>query len=316
MKILANDGIDSAGRELLKQAGFTVDTTKIAQDELLGKLKNYDGIIVRSATMVRESLMDACGGNLKFIGRAGVGLDNIDVEAAKTRNILVFNTPAASSLSVAELVFAHLFGLSRFMHRSNRELTDGSSAQFNRLKKEYAAGWELSGKTLGIIGFGRIGQEVGRIGRGIGMKVVVYDVLFQSSVTLAQEIEHRHRVGVASLDEVLCKADCVSLHTPDPGKPIIDAEAIARMKRGAVLINCSRGGIIDEEALLDALDSGQLLAAGLDVFSHEPTPNIRLLNHPRISVSPHIGASTTEAQERVGIEMARRIIEAFPANNA
>lgn len=313
MKILANDGIDPAGKQLLEEAGFTVDTNKIAQEELPEKLRNYDGIIVRSATTVRESLMDACRGSLKFIGRAGVGLDNIDVVAAKARNILVLNTPAASSLSVAELVFAHLFGLSRFVHRSNRELTDGSASQFNRLKKEYAGGWELFGKTLGIIGFGRIGQEVGRIAKGIGMQVVVFDVVFESSASLARETEQKHGVLVGALDEVLVKADCISLHTPGLAKPLIDAGAIQKMKKGAVLINCSRGGIIDEQALLDALDSGQLLAAGLDVFANEPTPDSRLLNHPRISVSPHIGASTAEAQERVGIEMARRIIEAFPA---
>lgn len=311
MKILANDGIDPAGKELLEQAGFTVDTTKIAQEELPEQLKNYDGIVVRSATTVRAALMDACGGRLKFIGRAGVGLDNIDVEAAKARGIMVLNTPAASSLSVAELVFSHLFGLSRFVHRSNRELTDGTAAQFNRLKKEYAGGWELFGKTLGIIGFGRIGQEVGRIANGIGMKVMVFDVVFESSESVARETEQKYGVVVASLNEVLAQADCISLHTPGLSKPLIDADAIKKMKKGAVLINCSRGGIIDEQALLAALDSGQLLSAGLDVFANEPTPDSRLLNHPRISVSPHIGASTAEAQERVGIEMAQRIIAAF-----
>lgn len=311
MNILANDGIDPAGKEILEQAGFKVDTNKIAQEDLPEKLRFYDGIIVRSATTVRESLMDACGDRLKFIGRAGVGLDNIDVEAAKDRNILVLNTPAASSLSVAELVFSHLFGLSRLMHRSNRELNDGSAAQFNRLKKEFAGGWELFGKTLGIIGFGRIGQEVGRIARGIGMQVMVFDVMFETSDSLVREMEHKHGVVVASLDDVLGKADCISLHTPGLGKPLIDAFAINKMKKGAVLINCSRGGIVDEQALLDALDSGHLLAAGLDVFSNEPTPDPRLLNHPQISVSPHIGASTAEAQERVGIEMAQRIIAAF-----
>jgi len=311
MKILANDGIDPAGKQLLEEAGFMVDTNKIAQEELPEKLKNYDGIIVRSATTVRESLINTCAGRLRFIGRAGVGLDNIDVEAAKARNIEVLNTPAASSLSVAELVFAHLFGLSRFVHRSNRELTDGSAEQFNRLKKEYAGGWELWGKTLGIIGFGRIGQEVGRIAKGIGMQVIVFDVVFESSASLKGETEQKHGVEVCSLDELLRRADCVSLHTPGLGKPLIDAEAFRKMKKGAVLINCSRGGIVDEQALLDALDSGHLLAAGLDVFAHEPTPDSRLLNHPGISVSPHIGASTAEAQERVGLEMARRIVEAF-----
>lgn len=311
MKILANDGIDPAGKELLEQAGFTVDTTKIAQEELPEQLKNYDGIVVRSATTVRAALMDACGGRLKFIGRAGVGLDNIDVEAAKARGIMVLNTPAASSLSVAELVFSHLLGLSRFVHRSNRELSDGTAAQFNRLKKEYAGGWELFGKTLGIIGFGRIGQEVGRIANGIGMKVMVFDVVFESSESVARETEQKYGVVVASLNEVLAQADCISLHTPGLSKPLIDADAIKKMKKGAVLINCSRGGIIDEQALLDALDSGQLLSAGLDVFANEPTPDSRLFNHPRISVSPHIGASTAEAQERVGIEMAQRIIAAF-----
>lgn len=309
MKILANDGIDAAGKALLEAAGHTVSTAKIAQEELATGLKNFDGIIVRSATKVRRDVIDACP-HLKFIGRAGVGMDNIDVEYARAQGMAVINTPAASSISVAELVFAHLFSLCRFVHVSNREMPTRGVSEFNNLKKDYAGGIELFGKTIGIVGYGRIGQEVGRIAKGVGMQVMVFDVLY-STTEMADKIEKMHGVKVGSLNEVLGGSDFVSIHTPGLDKPLITSENIGLMKKGAGIINCSRGGIIEEEALLAALDNGHLRFAGLDVFANEPKPDSRLLNHPKVSVSPHIGASTDEAQERIGIEMANRIIDTF-----
>lgn len=309
MKILANDGIDAAGKALLEKAGFTVQTDKIAQDDLPAQLNNFDGIIVRSATKVRKALIEQCP-NLKFIGRAGVGMDNIDVEYARSQGIEVINTPAASSISVAELVFGHLFSLCRFVHLANREMPEKGTSAFNALKKDYAGGIELFGKTMGIIGFGRIGQEVGRIAKGVGMQVMVYDLLY-SSTGMAEKIEKQQGVKVDNLEAVLAGSDFISIHTPGLDKALITAEALAIMKDGAGIINCSRGGIIDEEALLAALDSGKIRFAGLDVFANEPTPDARLMNHPRVSVSPHIGASTDEAQERIGLEMANSIIDRF-----
>lgn len=309
MKILANDGIDAAGKALLEAAGHTVSTAKIAQEDLASGLKDFDGIIVRSATKVRRDVIDACP-HLKFIGRAGVGMDNIDVEYARAQGMAVINTRAASSISVAELVFAHLFSLCRFVHVSNREMPARGVSEFNNLKKDYAGGIELFGKTIGIVGYGRIGQEVGRIAKGVGMQVMVFDVLY-STTEMADKIEKMHGVKVGTLNEVLAGSDFVSIHTPGLDKALITSANIGLMKKGAGIINCSRGGIIEEEALLAALDSGHLRFAGLDVFANEPKPDSRLLNHPKVSVSPHIGASTDEAQERIGIEMANRIIDTF-----
>lgn len=309
MKILANDGIDAAGKALLEAAGHSVSTAKIAQEDLASGLKDFDGIIVRSATKVRRDVIDACP-HLKFIGRAGVGMDNIDVEYARAQGMAVINTPAASSISVAELVFAHLFSLCRFVHVSNREMPTRGTSEFNNLKKDYAGGIELFGKTIGIVGYGRIGQEVGRIAKGVGMQVMVFDVLY-STTEMADKIEKMHGVKVGSLNEVLSGSDFITIHTPGLDKALITSENIGLMKKGAGIINCSRGGIIEEEALLAALDNGQLRFAGLDVFANEPKPDSRLLNHPKVSVSPHIGASTDEAQERIGIEMANRIIDTF-----
>ena len=309
MKILANDGIDAAGKALLEKAGFSVQTDKIAQEDLPARLNEFDGIIVRSATKVRKALIEQCP-NLKVIGRAGVGMDNIDVEFARSQGIEVINTPAASSISVAELVFAHLFSLCRFVHLANREMPEKGNSAFNALKKDYAGGIELFGKTMGIIGFGRIGQEVGRIAKGVGMQVMVYDLLY-SSTGMAEKIEKQQGVKVGSLEEVLAGSDFISIHTPGLDRALITADSLAIMKDGAGIINCSRGGIIDEEALLTALDSGKIRFAGLDVFANEPTPDARLMNHPRVSVSPHIGASTDEAQERIGLEMANSIIDRF-----
>ncbi len=279
IKILANDGIDPLGKQLLEQAGFTVDTETVAQDQLAEALKNYDAITVRSATKIRKELIDACP-NIKLIGRGGVGMDNIDVEYARSKGVAVVNTPAASSLSVAELVFSHLFTGVRFLQDSNRKMPVEGDTNFNALKKAYAKGIELRGKTLGIIGFGRIGRETATIALGLGMNVLAYDLYpFNGKITLnlTQGIQVDIPVQTVSLEEVIKNSDFISLHTPFADKPILDAEAFNQMKKGVGIVNCSRGGTIDEQALIAALDSGKVAFAGLDVFENEPTPNKAIL---------------------------------------
>ncbi|MDR3697449.1 D-2-hydroxyacid dehydrogenase [Mucilaginibacter sp.] len=313
IKILANDGIDPAGKQLLEEAGFIIDTNNIPQDELPVKLQNYDAITVRSATKVRKALIDACP-NLKLIGRGGVGVDNIDVDYAKEKGIGVYNTPASSSLSVAELVFGHLFTGVRFLQDSNRKMPVEGATKFNDLKKAYAKGIELGGKTLGIVGFGRIGREVAKMAIGIGMDVLAFDVYpFNPEVelTLGGGTKVKVSVTTATLEEILAKADFITLHTPFVDKPLIGAAEFEKMKKGAAVVNCSRGGLIDEDALLEALNSGKIAFAGLDVYTNEPTPRQDILSHPKISLTPHIGAATNEAQERIGIELASLIIQHF-----
>ncbi|MGN6179483.1 MAG: D-2-hydroxyacid dehydrogenase [Mucilaginibacter sp.] len=316
MKILANDGIDPIGKKMLEDAGFTVDTTNIPQDELPVKLQAYDAITVRSATKVRKALIDACP-NLKLIGRGGVGVDNIDVDYAKEKGVAVYNTPASSSLSVAELVFAQLFGGVRFLADSNRKMPVEGNTKFNDLKKAYAKGVELRGKTLGIVGFGRIGREVAKIAIGVGMEVIAYDLYPfnpQLELVLGGGIKVKATVKSATLEEIIKTADFITLHTPFVDKALIGAEELAQMKKGVGLVNISRGGLIDELALVDALNSGQVSFAALDVFDNEPTPREEILKHPKISLTPHIGAATNEAQERIGVELANLIIEHFKAN--
>jgi len=313
VKILANDGIDPIGKKLLEEAGFTVDTQTIPQDQLSSALLNYDAITVRSATKVRKELIDACP-NIKLIGRGGVGMDNIDVEYAKSKGLAVVNTPAASSLSVGELVFSHLFSGVRFLHDSNRKMPVEGATKFNDLKKAYAKGIELRGKTMGIIGFGRIGRETATIALGLGMNVLAYDLYpFNGNITLNLQgsIKVDIPVQTVSFEEVIANSDFISLHTPFADKPILGATEFAAMKPGVGIVNCSRGGTIDELALLSALDSGKVSFAGLDVFDNEPTPLAAILSHPKISLTPHIGASTNEAQERVGAELANLIIAHF-----
>lgn len=313
IKILANDGIDPVGKALLEGAGFIVDTVNIPQDELPAKLNAYDAITVRSATKVRQALIDACP-NIKLIGRGGVGMDNIDVEYAKSKGVAVVNTPASSSLSVAELVFGHLFTGVRFLQDSNRKMPVEGNTKFNDLKKAYAKGAELRGRTIGILGFGRIGREVAKVAIGLGMDVLAYDLYeFNPEVelTLGGGIQVKAAVKVATKDEVITNSDFISIHTPFIDKPIIGAEEFAAMKKGAAVVNCSRGGTIDELALIEALNSGKISFAGLDVFDNEPTPREEILKHPKISLTPHIGASTNEAQERIGVELANLIIDFF-----
>ncbi|MEM1318685.1 MAG: D-2-hydroxyacid dehydrogenase [Bacteroidota bacterium] len=313
-KILVNDGIHPDGQAQLEAAGFQVDNTKIAQDDLPARLPEYEAIVVRSATKVRQALIDSCP-NLKVIARGGVGLDNIDVDYAKSKNIAVINTPAASSQAVAELTFGHLFGLARSLHLANREMPGKGDSEFKSLKKAYSKGFQLRGKTMGIIGMGRIGQETARIALGLGIKVLAVDPFVETAdieVVMGNSGDTTTEVlSTVSMEDMLAQADIVSLHIPFLGKPVLSHDEFAQMKDGAILINCSRGGTVDEEALLQALNEGTLAAAGLDVFENEPTPRKELLEHPRISLSPHIGASTVEAQRNIGLELADKITAAF-----
>ena len=312
MKVLANDGLDQSGIDGLQKAGFEVITAKVPQEELINYINENQvrTLLVRSATKVRKDIIDACP-SLKIIGRGGVGMDNIDVEYAREKGINVINTPAASSASVAELVFAHLFSGCRFLTDSNRKMPVEGDSKFAELKKAYTKGVELRGKTIGIIGFGRIGQEVAKIALGLGMRVLAVDN-FAEKATVKVEFFNGQSVDfeikTQSKEEVLKEADFVTLHVPAQKEFVIGQKEFDLMKNGAALVNCARGGVVDEEALLKALDSGKLAFAGLDVFINEPTPAKSILSHPKISLTPHTGASTNEAQDRIGISLAEQII--------
>ncbi|HKK80085.1 MAG TPA: D-2-hydroxyacid dehydrogenase [Phaeodactylibacter sp.] len=313
IKILANDGLQTDGMTLLHEAGYEVDTERVPQEKLPEVLPDYDVVIVRSATKIRKDLIDKCP-KLKIIARAGVGLDNIDVAYAREKGITVMNTPAASSKSVAELVFAHMFSLCRFLQQAHRDMPATGNTAFKALKKRYSEGIQLHNRTLGIVGFGRIGQEVARIGVGLGMKVMPVDlVVDQADIGIDVYNSGNVRLSVHldtyEWEEVLANSDFLTIHVPfEGGKPIIGEEEIEKMKDGAVLINTARGGAIGEEALLKALNSGKLRGAALDVYEDEPTPRQELLEHPLVSCSPHIGAATLEAQANIGLALADRII--------
>ena len=315
MKILINDGLHTAGIALLEKAGHQVDTNTIAQDDLLNKLNEYDAILVRSATTVRKDLMDASP-NLKLIGRGGVGLDNIDVGYAKSKNISVFNTPAASSRSVAELAMAHLFGIVRSLPTVNKAMSLDGVSDFKALKKSASKGIELQGKTLGLIGFGRIGRETASIAIGCGMKIIAFDpYLTEGDIELqlhpVYDFKHKINVKTIAKDELLASADFISLHIPGGQGYVLDTADFAKMKDGVGIVNCARGGTISEDALLQAMDSGKVKYVATDVFEKEPPVDERILRVNSIGLSPHIGASTSEAQERVGVELAEKIIEFF-----
>lgn len=315
MKILINDGLHAAGIALLQKAGHQVDTNNIAQDDLLNKLNEYDAILVRSATTVRKDLMDAAP-NLKLIGRGGVGLDNIDVEYAKSKNISVFNTPAASSRSVAELAMAHLFGIVRSLPAVNKAMSLDGVSDFKALKKSASKGIELQGKTLGLIGFGRIGRETASIAIGCGMKIIAFDpYLTEGDIELQlhpkYDLKHKINVKTIAKDELLASSDFISLHIPGGQGYVLDTADFAKMKDGVGIVNCARGGTISEDALLQAVDSGKVKYVATDVFEKEPPVDERILRVKSIGLSPHIGASTSEAQERVGVELAEKIIEFF-----
>jgi D-3-phosphoglycerate dehydrogenase / 2-oxoglutarate reductase len=308
-KILANDGIDSTGLKILQEAGFTVITDKVEQENLVAYInaENISVLTVRSATQVRKDIIDNCP-HLQIIGRGGVGMDNIDVEYAREKGIKVLNTPAASSQSVAELVIAHMYSMLRSLEDSNREMPINGESKFNDLKKKYSKGREAYGATIGIIGFGRIGQAVAKIALGAGMHVVASDPFVKAADLQFTILDHNFslKINTVPMDEVLAKSDIITLHVP--GGEIIGTHEIAKMKNGVILINTARGGVINEQALLENLDSGQIAKAALDVFTNEPKPATALLHHPKISLTPHIAASTDEAQLRIGVELANLII--------
>lgn len=311
MKILANDGISQTGIDALKRDGFDITTINVSQEQLIDYINEnqIEALLVRSATTARKELIDSCPG-LKLIGRGGVGMDNIDVEYAKSKGIHVINTPAASSASVAELVFAHLYGGVRFLYNSNRKMPLEGETNFKGLKKAFAKGTELRGKTLGIIGFGRIGQEVAKIGLGIGMNIIASDKFIDQvdlKITLSTGDSVDVKIKTQDFDDLIENSDFISLHVPAQKSYVINAEVLSKMKKGVGIINAARGGVIDEVALIDALDSGHLSFAALDTFENEPNPEIKLLMHDKISLTPHIGAATLEAQDRIGEELASQI---------
>ncbi|MEL0643024.1 MULTISPECIES: D-2-hydroxyacid dehydrogenase [unclassified Olleya] len=311
MKILANDGISQSGIDALEAAGFEVNTTTVAQEQLINYINDKDisVLLVRSATTARKDLIDACP-NLKIIGRGGVGMDNIDVDYAKQKGLHVINTPAASSQSVAELVFAHLYGGVRFLHDANRNMPLDGDTQFKKLKKNYAKGVELRGKTLGVIGFGRIGQEVAKIGLGVGMKVIAADKFIEAadvSVDFFDGQSVTFNIKTETMEDVLKQSDFVTLHVPAQKDYVIGKPEFDVMKDGSAIINAARGGVVNEVDLVSALESGKLAFAGLDTFQNEPTPAVQLLMNGRISLTPHIGAATNEAQDRIGTELATQI---------
>ncbi len=313
MKVLANDGIAKSGVDALENADFEVILKTIDQDKLIDYINEneIDVILVRSATKVRKDIIDACP-SLKIIGRGGVGMDNIDVEYARENGLRVINTPAASSHSVAELVFAHLFGMVRFLHDSNQNMPLEGDTKFKALKKSYAKGVELKGKTLGVLGFGRIGQATAKVGLGVGMKVVAFDPFMDSANVELEFFDGQtvnFKIDTISKEEVLKQADFISLHMPAQKEYVISTKEFDMMKKGAGIINAARGGVIDEIALVAAIKDGKISNAALDVFEKEPTPEIQLLMNPNISLTPHIGGATSEAQGRIGTELATQIIE-------
>jgi len=311
MKILANDGISPLGQQLLEAAGHQVITDKVAQEQLASAVneQGIDVVLVRSATTVRQEVIDACPG-IKIIGRGGVGMDNIDVDYARSKGIHVINTPASSSQSVAELVMGQFFSLSRFLHDSFKNMETGD---FSSLKKNYAKGVELRGKTLGIIGFGRIGQSLASYALGIGMNVIAIDNA-KKDVSLSLKIGNQDlQITITTetdLQQFLGEMDYISIHVPKQkdGSAVIGANEFARMKKGVFMSNAARGGVVNEDALLNALNEGIVAGMALDVFENEPNPRKDLLNHPKIACTPHIGAATLEAQDRIGEELAQLII--------
>lgn len=319
IKILANDGIHPDGQMLLEEAGYQVDTTHIPQEQLLKVLPNYDAVIVRSATKIRKDLIAACP-RLKVIARGGVGMDNIDVDFAKTQGKQVINTPNASSQAVAELVIGQIFTLARGLHFANRQMPEEGATEFKKLKELYSEGLQVKGKTLGIIGFGRIGLELAKMALGLGMRVIAHDLNEQKtkiamSLHDVPQLSFQLDFKTTSFEKVLAQSDFLSLHVPFVGlKPILGAAEFNKMKRGSFIINTSRGGTVDELELINALNSGQIAGAALDVFDNEPKPKTEILQHPRISLTPHIGASTLEAQRYIGLELADALIAIFDTN--
>jgi len=314
MKVLANDGISKSGELALKEAGIEILDNRVAQDHVINFINenNVDVLLVRSATKVRQELIDACPG-LKIIGRGGVGMDNIDVEYAIEKGLYIINTPNASSRSVAELVFAHFFSLARFLHESNRLMPLEGDTHFNAMKKSFSNAYELSGKTLGVIGFGGIGQEVVKMGISLGMKV---KVLTRKPITKTISLDFFDGQTVDfeitstnDTEAFLNDADFISINTPKTKEYIIDTPQFEMMKDGVYIVNTARGGVINEVTLLDFIEAGKVAGAALDVFETEPAPELVLLMNPNLSLTPHLGGNTIDAQEKIGVELAEQIIE-------
>ena len=314
MKVLANDGISPSGIKLLEENGFEVITTKVAQEQVVTYIDKHeiDVLLVRSATKVTKDIIDNCA-SLKVIGKGGIGIVNIEVDYARSKGKNVITTPESYSQSVAELVFAHLFAGVRFLHDSNRNMPLEGDSNFNGLKKAYSNGIELRGKTLGIIGLGRIGKEVAQIALGLGMRVIAADKFVVNAEIQLKFYNGQFinvKIETQALEDVLKQADFITLHLPASEKSCLIAEAEFKlMKQNVGIINTSRGGIVNEVALLKALDEEKVLFAGLDVFEEEPTPAVQVLMHPKISLTPHIGASTVETQDRIDMELAEQIID-------
>ena len=313
MIVLANDGISKSGVEKLESNGFKVLKESIPQDDLISYINSskIDALLVRSATKVRKNLIDNCP-SIKLIGRGGVGMDNIDVEYARSKGLKVINTPAASSKSVAELVFAHLFVCVRHLHSSNRSMPLEGDSKFKELKKAYSKGTELRGKTLGIVGFGRIGQEVAKIAIGIGMNISVYDLNLNEALlelSFFDKTTKSFQIKMDNFKDLLAHSDFITFHVPAQRNYLISEDEFKIMKQGVGIINTSRGGVIDERALEKHLSSGKISFASLDTFENEPNPDIKILMNAKISLTPHIGAATNEAQDRIGIELADQIIK-------
>jgi D-3-phosphoglycerate dehydrogenase len=313
MKVLANDGIAEAAKTRLENEGITVHTEHIEQAALVDAInrEGYDGLLVRSATKVREDLIDACP-NLRFIGRGGVGVDNIDVDYARSKGRVVFNTPAASSQSVAELVMAHLFGMARYLPAAYRVMPERGATEFKKFKKAFGGGIELRGKTLGIVGFGRIGRSVAQYALGCGMKVVANDLTGEDHIVdvTVGGVAVPVTVSSISMDELLRISDAITLHVPSQadGSAMIGEAELAKMKPSAMLVNTARGGTVDEAAVCAALENGALRSAALDVFNGEPNPNPKVLSAVGLALTPHTGAATVEAQGRIGDELVEQIL--------
>ncbi|SDH82692.1 D-3-phosphoglycerate dehydrogenase [Chryseobacterium taeanense] len=314
MKVLANDGISKAGEQVLKDAGIEVLDNRVAQDHVIKFINDnkVDVLLVRSATKVRQDLIDACPG-LKIVGRGGIGMDNIDVEYAIEKGLYVINTPTASSKSVAELVFGHFFSLARFLHESNRLMPLEGETHFDAMKKSFSKAYELSGKTLGVIGFGSIGQEVAKMGISLGMKVIVLTRKPQTKVLTLEFFDGQsvqfEITSTNDMDAFLKEADFISINTPKTNEYIIDTPQFEKMKDGVYIVNTARGGVINEVALIDFIESGKVAGAALDVFEKEPNPEVLLLMNPALSLSPHVGGNTVDAQEKIGVELAEQIIK-------
>ncbi|WP_346985224.1 D-2-hydroxyacid dehydrogenase [Chryseobacterium sp. POE27] len=314
MKVLANDGISKAGEQALKDAGIEILDNRVAQDHVIKFINDnqVDVLLVRSATKVRQELIDACPG-LKIVGRGGIGMDNIDVEYAIDKGLYVINTPNASSKSVAELVFGHFFSLARFLHESNRLMPLEGETHFDAMKKSFSKAYELSGKTLGVIGFGSIGQEVVKMGISLGMKVIVLTRKPQTKVITLEFFDGQsvkfEITSTNDMDAFLKEADFISINTPKTNEYIIDTPQFEKMKDGVYIVNTARGGVINEVTLIDFIESGKVAGAALDVFEKEPNPEVLLLMNPALSLSPHVGGNTVDAQEKIGIELAEQIIK-------